>query len=64
MDIDPQTKIVLDKIENLLKDRFNGYVLVASDGEDVYHLFSSQIFAKGSSSYLETMINNQWCEED
>ena len=62
MEIDSQTKIVLEKIENLLKDRFNGYALVAMDGTDVFHICSSKIVAMGSAKYLENVIYGFWNE--
>lgn len=60
MDVDPQTNEGLKKIENILKDRFNGYIILAADGTDVYCLVSSHIFAMGACKYIENNVYQNW----
>lgn len=64
MDVDPGTEQVLDKLENICKDRFSGYAFVVMDGEKIYSCFSSGAMASGAGDYLKYLVKKQWDKGD
>lgn len=44
---------VLEQVEELLKDRFGAYLVVATDGENVYAHHSGNVAAIGLARYAQ-----------
>ena len=61
-ELDAQTEGVLDKIENLCKDRFSGYLIACIDGEKIYHFMSGTVVGAGLCSYVQREIDKEWDE--
>ena len=64
MEIDNPALKFLDDIESKLKDRFSGYLVVAFDGDKIYHVFNSNVTAYGMAKFIEKEIEKDWDKED
>ena len=63
-EIDAGTSQVLDKLENICKDRFSGYAIVVMDGDKVYGCWSSGVMACGAADYMKDSVRDKWMKED
>lgn len=63
-EIDSGTSQVLDKLENICKDRFSGYAFVVMDGDKVYSCYSSAVMACGAADYIKDIVQRQWDKEE
>ena len=61
-DIDKGTEQVLNKLENICKDRFSGYMFVLMDGDNAYTCYSSGIMALGACEYIRDVVQKKWNE--
>ena len=57
------SETAIEQVGELLKDRFTAYVILATDGEDLYSLFSNKTSAYGLMAHGMKKIEDSW-EDD
>lgn len=58
------SETAIKQAEELLKDRFPAYVVLATDGEDLFYVFSNKTSAYGLMAHGMQKIKDSWDEED
>ena len=54
--VDPKTNEILKRAEDVLKDRFSGYVIACMDGDKIYHTYNSTIIAYGLLDFVKMQV--------